>query len=95
MLPALPEIQLRFDVAGLPLAEAGRRRDASLLGQERGAGHRHGTGLCARLESAPTPPGVWLPAGAACRARPLLSTAVPGAEIRPGGCLEGDTSLVI
>ena len=57
MLPALPEIQLRFDVAGLPLAEAGRRRDASLLGQERGAGHRHGTGLCARLEAAPTPQG--------------------------------------
>lgn len=84
-------------MAGLLLAEVGRRRDTSLLGQECGVTHRHGTCLCARLEAAPplTPPGVRLRAGAACRTQPLLSTAVPGAEKRPGGCLEEDTSLVI
>lgn len=90
-LPTLPEMQLWFDMARLLLAKVGKWWDTSLLGEECVASCHHGTCLCARLEAAPplTPPGIWLWAGAACRAWMWFSMAVPGAENRPSGCLNG------
>lgn len=68
-----------------------------MLGQDRGAGHRHSTCLCAGLGAAPplTANGMPLRTGTAWRALASLCAAVLGAENGPGGCVEGNTYLVI